>query len=88
MGEIKLNSDVGSLVVCKIPLFFRGIYCCLKVPFWDVTLSPSVYWYPVTIQRIVAGLDLSRLRVECMACFKVSFFLGGKSFSHIDPMTV
>ena len=46
MGEIKLNSDVRPFMVCKIPLFFGGVYCCLKVPFRNVALSPSIYWYP------------------------------------------
>ena len=32
----------------------------------------SFYWIVVTIQRIVAGLDLSRPGVECSACSEIS----------------
>ena len=46
MGEIKLNSVVRAFMVCKIPLLFRRIYSCLKVPFRNVAFSPSIYWYP------------------------------------------
>ena len=45
MGEFKLNSNVQAFMVYEIPLFFRGVYCCLKVPLRNVTLSHSIYRY-------------------------------------------
>ena len=42
----------------------------------------------VMIQRIVAGLGLSRPGVEFSACSKVLFFHGRKSFSQIGSMVV
>ena len=42
----------------------------------------------VTIQQIMAGLDLSRLGVEFLACSKVSLFRGRESFSQIGSMVM
>ena len=42
----------------------------------------------VTIQRIVAGLGLSRSRVEFSACLEVSFLGRLESFSQVVSMAV
>ena len=44
--------------------------------------------YTVTIQQIMAGLDLSSLGIEFLACSKVSFLLFGESFSQVGPVMV
>ena len=53
----------------------------------DVKLM-TVVRESVTIQRIVAGLGLSRSRVEFSACLEVSFLGGLESFCQVVPMAV
>ena len=42
--------------------------------------------HDVTIQRIVARLDLSRPWIECAVCFKVSFAFGRETFSQVSSV--
>ena len=42
----------------------------------------------VTKQQFVAGLDLSQLGVEFLACGKVSFFRSRESFSQVGSIIV
>ena len=50
--------------------------------------GPTIMGNLVTIQRIVAGLDLSRPGVECLACFQIAFSCSCKSVRQISSMVV
>ena len=55
---------------------------------WQVDSGISSFSALVTIQQIVAGLDLSRSGIELSVCLEVSFFCSRESFSQVGSMMV